>query len=86
MLFRSKKDKAHIQNKTVRNIFTPRDLTFRACFAPVSYTHLKAGTYNDNDPIGVLDVTISSNLILDEVLGIKALRSDKRIDFVGGIR
>jgi Uncharacterized conserved protein len=46
----------------------------------------KEGTYNDNDPIGVLDVTISSNLILDEVLGIKDLRSDKRVDFVGGIR
>ena len=46
----------------------------------------KAGTYDDNDPIGVLDVTISSNLILDEILGIKDLRSDKRIDFVGGIR
>lgn len=46
----------------------------------------KQGTYNDNDPIGVLDVTISSNLILDEILGIKDLRSDKRIDFVGGIR
>lgn len=46
----------------------------------------KPGTYNNNDPIGVLDVTISSNLILDEVLGIKDLRSDKRIDFVGGIR
>lgn len=46
----------------------------------------KQGTYDDNDPIGVLDVTISSNLILDEVLGIKDLRSDKRIDFVGGIR
>ena len=46
----------------------------------------KVGTYNDNDPIGVLDVTISSNLILDEILGIKDLRSDKRIDFVGGIR
>ena len=46
----------------------------------------KQGTYNDNDPIGVLDVTISSNLILDEILGIKDLRSDKRIEFVGGIR
>jgi len=46
----------------------------------------KTGTYNDNDPIGVLDVTVSSNLILDEILGIKDLRSDKRIDFVGGIR
>ena len=46
----------------------------------------KEGTYDDNDPIGVLDVTISSNLILDEILGIKDLRSDKRVDFVGGIR
>lgn len=46
----------------------------------------KPGTYDDNDPIGVLDVTISSNLILNEILGIKDLRSDKRIDFVGGIR
>lgn len=46
----------------------------------------KNGTYNDNDPIGVLDVTILSNLLLDKVLGIKDLRTDKRIDFVGGIR
>jgi uncharacterized protein (DUF1015 family) len=46
----------------------------------------KTGTYDDNDPIGVLDVTICSNLILDEILGIKNLRTDKRIDFVGGIR
>jgi len=46
----------------------------------------KKGRYNDADPIGVLDVTISSNLILDKILGIKDLRSDKRIDFVGGIR
>lgn len=44
------------------------------------------GTFDDNDPIGVLDVTISSNLILNEILGIKDLRSDKRVDFVGGIR
>ena len=46
----------------------------------------KSPGVDDNDPIGVLDVTISSNLILDEILGIKDLRSDKRIDFVGGIR
>ena len=46
----------------------------------------KPGTYDDNDPIGVLDVTISSRLILDQLLGIKDLRSDNRIDFVGGIR
>lgn len=46
----------------------------------------REGTYDDNDPIGVLDVTISSDLILRDILGITDLRSDKRIDFVGGIR
>ncbi len=46
----------------------------------------KKETYNDNDPIDVLDVTISSKYILDRILNIKDLRSDKRIDFVGGIR
>lgn len=46
----------------------------------------KPGTYNDDDPIGVLDVTVSSDLILRDLLGITDLRSDKRIDFVGGIR
>lgn len=46
----------------------------------------REGRYDDNDPIGVLDVTISSNLILRDILEIHDLRSDKRIDFVGGIR
>ena len=46
----------------------------------------RPGTYDENDPIGVLDVDISSRLILDNLLGIKDLRSDKRIDFVGGLR
>lgn len=46
----------------------------------------KEGRYDDNDPIGVLDVTILSNLVLDKLLGIKDLRTDKRIDFIGGIR
>ena len=46
----------------------------------------KEGRYDDNDPIGVLDVTILSDLVLDKLLGIKDLRTDKRIDFVGGIR
>ncbi len=46
----------------------------------------REGRYKDADPIGVLDVTILSNLVLDKVLGIKDLRTDKRIDFVGGIR
>ena len=46
----------------------------------------KEGRYDDNDPIGVLDVTILSNLVLDRILGIADLRTSKRIDFVGGIR
>lgn len=46
----------------------------------------RPGTYDDADPIGCLDVDISSRLILDKRLGIKDLRSDKRIDFVGGLR
>ena len=46
----------------------------------------KTGTYNDNDPIGCLDVTLLSERLLDPVLGIKDLRNSKRIDFVGGIR
>ena len=46
----------------------------------------KPGRFDDSDPIGVLDVTILSNLVLDKLLGIKDLRTDKRIDFVGGIR
>ncbi len=46
----------------------------------------KEGTYDNSDPIGVLDVTVLSNLVLDKILGIKDLRTSKRIDFVGGIR
>jgi uncharacterized protein (DUF1015 family) len=46
----------------------------------------KPSTYDDSDPIGVLDVTILSNLVLDKILGIKDLRTSNRIDFVGGIR
>ncbi|MFR9523271.1 MAG: DUF1015 family protein [Rikenellaceae bacterium] len=46
----------------------------------------KSGRYDDNDPIGVLDVTVLSNLVLDKILGIEDLRTSKRIDFVGGIR
>ena len=69
-------------------IFKPDQLhTFSMYLCGVWYKLVaKAGRYNDNDPIGVLDVTILSNLALDKVLGIKDLRTDKRIDFVGGIR
>ena len=46
----------------------------------------KSGTYNDNDPLGVLDVTVLSNLVFDKILNLGDLRTSKRIDFVGGIR
>jgi len=70
------------------DLVRPRGLHYFALYMGEVWYQLKAkeGRYNDNDPIGVLDVTISSNLILDKILGIKDLRSDKRIDFVGGIR
>ncbi len=70
------------------DIFKPESLHHFSLYLSGKWYSLiaKEGTYNDNDPIGVLDVTISSNLILDEILGIKDLRSDNRIDFVGGIR
>lgn len=73
---------------TGNDIYKPNKLHNFSLYLSGSWYSLTArpGTYNDNDPIGVLDVTISSNLILDEILGIKDLRSDKRIDFVGGIR
>lgn len=69
-------------------IYKPNKLHNFSLYLSGSWYSLVArkGTYNDNDPIGVLDVTISSQLILDKILGIKDLRSDKRIDFVGGIR
>ena len=70
------------------DLVRPKGLHYFALYLDEVWYQLKAkeGRYNDNDPIGVLDVTISSNLILDKILGIKDLRSDKRIDFVGGIR
>ena len=46
----------------------------------------REGTYDDNDPIGILDVTVLSNLVFDKLLNIKDLRTTNRIDFVGGIR
>jgi uncharacterized protein (DUF1015 family) len=69
-------------------IYTPNKLHNFSLYLGGKWYSLtaKEGTYDDKDPIGVLDVTISSNLILDKVLGLKDLRSDKRIDFVGGIR
>ena len=70
------------------DIYKPAALHEFSLYLDGQWYSLKAkeGRYDDADPIGVLDVTISSNLILDKILGIKDLRSDKRVDFVGGIR
>ncbi|MEE4257609.1 MAG: DUF1015 family protein [Bacteroidales bacterium] len=69
-------------------IYKPESLHEFSMYLDGKWYALKAreGTYDDNDPIGVLDVTILSEHVLDKILGIKDLRRDKRIDFVGGIR
>ena len=74
--------------KKGKDIFKPAELHTFSLYLDGEWYKLtaKKGTFDDSDPIGVLDVTISSNLILDQLLGIKDLRRDKRIDFVGGIR
>ena len=74
--------------KKGKDIFKPSELHTFSLYLDGEWYKLtaKQGTFDDSDPIGVLDVTISSNLILDQLLGIKDLRRDKRIDFVGGIR
>ena len=81
-------EKNFIVEEKGENVYKPSSLHNFSLYLAGKWYSLtaKPGMYDDNDPIGVLDVTISSNLILDEILGIKDLRSDKRIDFVGGIR
>jgi uncharacterized protein (DUF1015 family) len=71
-----------------RKIYKPRRLHEFSMYLGGKWYRLKAkkGTYDDNDPIGVLDVTILTNQILSPVLDIQDLRTSKRIDFVGGIR
>ena len=68
--------------------YRPQQLHEFSLYIEGTWYSLKAmnDTFNDRDPIGVLDVSISSKYILDQILGIKDLRSDKRIDFVGGLR
>lgn len=69
-------------------IYTPNALHNFSMYMGGNWYSLQAkeGTYNDADPIGVLDVTVLSNLVFDKLLDIKDLRTSKRIDFVGGIR
>lgn len=81
-------DKNFIVEKKGSEIYKPAHLHEFSLYLDGQWYSLTAreGTYDDKDPIGVLDVDISSRLILDELLGIKDLRSSKRIDFVGGLR
>ena len=76
-----------VESKGV-DIYTPAALHNFAMYLDGEWYSLTAreGTYNDEDPIGVLDVTVLSDLVLDKILDIKDLRTSKRIDFVGGIR
>lgn len=77
-----------VVEKVGENIYTPAALHNFAMYLGGEWYSLtaKEGTYNDADPIGVLDVTVLSDLVLDRLLGIADLRTSKRIDFVGGIR
>ena len=74
--------------KVGSEIYTPTTLHNFSMYLAGEWYSLtaKEGTYNDNDPIGVLDVTVLSDLVLDKILGISDLRTSRRIDFVGGIR
>ena len=77
-----------VVEKAGAEIYTPSSLHNFSMYLAGEWYSLtaKEGTYDDNDPIGVLDVTVLSNLVLDKILGIADLRTSKRIDFVGGIR
>ena len=83
-----KLEESFVVEKKGADIYTPNKLHNFSMYLDGTWYSLtaKAGTYNDADPIGVLDVTILSNLVLDKILDIKDLRTSKRIDFVGGIR
>ena len=74
--------------KQGREIFKPAAMHTFSLYIDGEWYKLtvKPGRFDENDPLEVLDVSILSNLILDEILGIKDLRRDKRVDFVGGIR
>ena len=77
-----------VVEKMGAEIYTPASLHNFSMYLDGEWYSLtaKEGTFDDNDPIGVLDVTVLSNLVLDKILGIAVLRTSKRIDFVGGIR
>lgn len=81
-------EKVFLVERKGSEIYAPAHLHNFAMYLDHEWYSLTAreGTYNDNDPIGVLDVTILSTLVLDHILDIKDLRTSTRVDFVGGIR
>lgn len=87
-LLGSEKDRQNRVEAGEKDAFKPAELHCFSMYLGGNWYALEAlpGRYDDHDPIGVLDVTILSGLVLDDILGIKDLRTDKRIDFVGGIR
>ena len=86
--FIEKLNEDFVVEKKGKEIYTPSGLHNFSMYIGGEWYSLQAkeGTYDDADPIGVLDVTVCSNLIFDKLLDIKDLRTSKRIDFVGGIR
>ncbi|MEI6059847.1 MAG: DUF1015 family protein [Bacteroidota bacterium] len=86
--FLLKLNQVFIVEKKGNNVFAPACLHNFGMYLGGDWYSLTAreGTYNDSDPIGVLDVTILSSLVLDQILDIKDLRTSTRVDFVGGIR
>lgn len=86
--FLEKLNKSFTVEKKGTDIYKPEKLHEFSMYIDGEWYSMEAmpGTYDDNDPIGVLDVTILSKHVLDDILGIKDLRRDQRIDFVGGIR
>jgi len=86
--FIEKLNKCFVVENKGKEIYKPSNLHEFSMYLDGNWYAMtaKQGTFNDEDPIGVLDVTILSNLVLDEILDIKDLRTSMRIDFVGGIR
>ena len=83
-----KLEKGFDLEKMGSEIYKPSQLHEMSMYLSGNWYRLiaKKGTYNDNDPISVLDVTILSKQVLEPILDIQDLRTSKRIDFVGGIR
>jgi uncharacterized protein (DUF1015 family) len=86
--FMTKLEKGFEIKKKGAKIYKPRKLHSFSMYLEGEWYSLtaKKGTYDDNDPVGMLDVTILTNQVLTPVLDIQDLRRSKRIDFVGGIR